>query len=172
MARVDVNGVGIEYEVTGQGRPVVLLHGFPDSGRLWRHQVPALAAAGFQVDRPRPAGLRALRQADAVEAYSLLLLAGDVIAVLADAGDRAGPRGRPRLGRRPGLGAGVARARHGRPSGRAVGRPPGHLPPHAEQREKSWYMLLFQFPGIAERGCRRTTGPTSGTGPGTPTPTR
>ena len=34
MGRVDVDGVGIEYEVTGQGRPVVLLHGFPDSGRL------------------------------------------------------------------------------------------------------------------------------------------
>ena len=43
--RVDVNGVGIEYDVTGEagGRPVVLLHGFPDSGRLWRGQVPALA---------------------------------------------------------------------------------------------------------------------------------
>jgi pimeloyl-ACP methyl ester carboxylesterase len=49
MSRVDADGVGIEYEVTGQGRPVVLLHGFPDSGRLWRHQVPALAATGFQV---------------------------------------------------------------------------------------------------------------------------
>jgi pimeloyl-ACP methyl ester carboxylesterase len=40
---VDVDGVGIEYDVTGDGPPVVLLHGFPDSGRLWRHQVPALA---------------------------------------------------------------------------------------------------------------------------------
>jgi len=29
MSRVDVDGVGIEYEVTGEGRPVVLLHGFP-----------------------------------------------------------------------------------------------------------------------------------------------
>ena len=52
MSRVDVNGVGIEYQVTGQGRPVVLLHGFPDSGRLWRHQVTALAEAGFQVIVP------------------------------------------------------------------------------------------------------------------------
>jgi pimeloyl-ACP methyl ester carboxylesterase len=50
--RVDVNGVGIEYEVTGDGPPVVLLHGFPDSGRLWRHQVPALAEAGFKVIVP------------------------------------------------------------------------------------------------------------------------
>ncbi len=47
MSRVNVVGVGIEYDVTGQGPPVVLLHGFPDSGRVWRHQVPALAAAGF-----------------------------------------------------------------------------------------------------------------------------
>ena len=46
MARVDVDGVGIEYEVTGEGPPVVLLHGFPDSGQLWRHQVPALVLAG------------------------------------------------------------------------------------------------------------------------------
>ena len=50
--RVDVGGVGIEYEVTGEGRPVVLLHGFPDSGRLWRNQVPALADAGFKVIVP------------------------------------------------------------------------------------------------------------------------
>jgi pimeloyl-ACP methyl ester carboxylesterase len=31
-------GHGIEYDVTGQRPPVVLLHGFPDSGRVWRHQ--------------------------------------------------------------------------------------------------------------------------------------
>jgi pimeloyl-ACP methyl ester carboxylesterase len=52
MSRVDVNGVGIEYQVTGQGRPVVLLHGFPDSGRLWRHQVTTLAGTGFGVIVP------------------------------------------------------------------------------------------------------------------------
>ena len=34
MSRVNVDGVGIKYQVTGEGRPVVLLHGFPDSGRL------------------------------------------------------------------------------------------------------------------------------------------
>jgi pimeloyl-ACP methyl ester carboxylesterase len=45
-------GVGIEYEVIGQGQPVVLARRFPDSGRLWRHQAPALAAAEFQVVAP------------------------------------------------------------------------------------------------------------------------
>src|SRR5580704_17066450 len=90
MAAVDVGAVHIEYQVTGQGRPVVLLHGFPDSGRLWRHQVPALAEAGFQVIVPDLRGYGASGKPTAVEAYSLMALAGDVIAVLADLGvDRA-----------------------------------------------------------------------------------
>ena len=45
---VDSGGVRIHVDVVGDGRPVVLLHGFPDSGALWRHQVPALVDAGFR----------------------------------------------------------------------------------------------------------------------------
>src|ERR1700749_1317293 len=86
MSRVDVNGVGIEYQVTGSGRPVVLLHGFPDSGRLWRHQVPALAAAGFQVIVPDLRGYAGSVKPEAADASSPPLLAGDVIGVLADVG--------------------------------------------------------------------------------------
>jgi pimeloyl-ACP methyl ester carboxylesterase len=71
MGRVDVDGVGIEYQVTGQGRPVVLLHGFPDSGRLWRHQVPALAEAGFQVIVPDLRGHGRSGKPEAIQAYSL-----------------------------------------------------------------------------------------------------
>src|SRR5262249_18953705 len=84
MSRVDVDGVRIEYQVTGQGRPVVLLHGFPDCGRLWRHQVPARAAAGFQVIVPDLRGYGGSAKPDGVEAYSLPLLAGDVLAILAE----------------------------------------------------------------------------------------
>src|SRR5450755_4639241 len=84
MSQVDVDGVVIDYQVTGQGRPVVLLHGFPDSRRLWRHQVPALAKAGFQVFVPDLRGYGLSGKPDVVEAYSLPLLAADVLAVLAD----------------------------------------------------------------------------------------
>ena len=84
MSRVDVNGVGTEYEVTGRGRPVVLLHGFPDSGRLWQHQVPVLAGAGFQVIVPDLRGYGRSDKPGAVEAYSLSLLAGDVPASPSD----------------------------------------------------------------------------------------
>src|SRR5579875_3472508 len=84
--RIDSGGVGIKSEVTGEGRPVVLLHGFPDSGRLWRHQVAALAGAGFQVIVPDLRGYgRSDKPAD-VGAYALPLLAGDVLAILAELG--------------------------------------------------------------------------------------
>jgi pimeloyl-ACP methyl ester carboxylesterase len=151
MGRVAVNGIGIEYEVTGQGRPVVLLHGFPDSGRLWRHQVPALAAAGFQVIVPDLRGYGRSDKPEAVEAYSLMMLAGDVIAVLADLGiARAHLVGHD-------WGAALAWGLASLAPGTvdhlvvlSVGHP-ATFRRTWQQREKSWYMLLFQFPGIAER---------------------
>src|SRR5450631_3479938 len=84
--RVDAGGVGIEYEVTGEGRPVVLLHGFPDSGRLWRHQVPALVEAGFKVIVPDLRGYGRSDKPTEVEAYRMHLLVGDVLAVMSAAG--------------------------------------------------------------------------------------
>jgi pimeloyl-ACP methyl ester carboxylesterase len=151
MGRVDVDGVGIEYEVTGQGRPVVLLHGFPDSGRLWRHQVPALAGAGFQVVVPDLRGYGRSDKPEGVAAYALPLLAGDVLAVLADVGiDRAHVVGHD-WGAALAWGlAALAPAHVDHLAVLSVGHP-ATFRRTLQQREKSWYMLLFQFPGIAER---------------------
>src|SRR5438477_12289214 len=77
-----VNGVGTDFDVTGNGRPVVLLHGFPDSGRLWRNQVPALVDAGFQTIVPDLRGYGNSDKPEEVDAYALPFLAGDVLAVL------------------------------------------------------------------------------------------
>jgi pimeloyl-ACP methyl ester carboxylesterase len=151
MSRVDVDGVGIEYQVTGQGRPVVLLHGFPDTGRLWRHQVPALAEAGFQVIVPDLRGYGRSAKPDAVEAYSLPFLAGDVLAILAG----------QQIGRAHVVGhdwgaalawvlASLAPDKVDHLVAMSVGNPVTFLRT-LEQRQMSWYMLLFQFPGIAER---------------------
>ena len=150
MARVDVDGVGTEYEVTGEGPPVVLLHGFPDSGRLWRHQVPALADAGFQVIVPDLRGYGRSDKPEAVEAYSLMHLAGDVMAILAELGiPKAHVVGHD-------WGAALAWALASLVPGQvdhlvtlSVGHP-ATFRRTPRQREKSWYMLLFQFPGIAE----------------------
>jgi pimeloyl-ACP methyl ester carboxylesterase len=151
MGRVDVDGVGIEYEVAGEGRPVLLLHGFPDSGRLWRHQTPALAAAGFQVIVPDLRGYGRSGRPEAVDAYSIPVLAGDVMAVLDQLGvGRAHVVGHD-------WGAALAWALGSFAPGRvdhlavlSVGHPVTFLRT-LEQRQKSWYMLLFQFPGVAER---------------------
>ncbi len=42
--RLQVNGISMYVEEHGSGKPVLLLHGWPDSANLWRHQVPFLVA--------------------------------------------------------------------------------------------------------------------------------
>ncbi len=49
---VTVNGLQFHVEETGEGPVVLLLHGFPDTGEVWRRQVPALAAVGFRAIVP------------------------------------------------------------------------------------------------------------------------
>ena len=150
MARVDVDGVGIEYEVTGRGRPVVLLHGFPDSGRLWRHQVWGRAAGrapghvpdlrGYGRSSKPPRG-----------GLSLPLLAGDVLAVLAEQQiSRAHVVGHNWGAALAWVLASLAPSHVNHLAVLSVGHPATFLRT-LEQRQKSWYMLLFQFPGIAER---------------------
>ena len=64
----------------------MLLHGFPDSGSLWRHQVPALTGAGYQVIVPDMRGYGRSARPIEVGAYDIEQLVSDVMAVLADAG--------------------------------------------------------------------------------------
>ena len=145
-------GASIEYEVTGEGRPVVLLHGFPDSGRLWRHQIAPLADAGFKVIVPDMRGYGASDKPTEVDAYNILYLVADVGAVLDDVGvERAHVVGHD-------WGAAVAWALAAMVPDRvdhlvalSVGHPATFRAGGYEQHEKSWYMLLFQFPGIAEQ---------------------
>jgi pimeloyl-ACP methyl ester carboxylesterase len=50
MAKIESNGITLSYEDTGgDGRPVVLIHGWPLSGASWSEQVPALTDAGHRV---------------------------------------------------------------------------------------------------------------------------
>ena len=87
--RIDNAGVGIEVTDSGSGNPVVLLHGFPDSGRMWRHQVAALTDAGFRTIVPDLRGFGSSDAPDDPGAYNLAFLAADVLAVL----DQLGPGG-------------------------------------------------------------------------------
>src|SRR5215472_178507 len=149
MSRVDADGVGIEYEIS-VGAAVFLLHGFPDSGRLWRHHVPALTAAGFQVIFPDLRGYGRSDKPEAVEDYSLLLLAGDVLAIPAgEQIERAHLVGHD-WGAALAWILATAPDHVDHPVAMSVGHPSTFLRT-LEQRQLSWYMLLFQFPDIAER---------------------
>lgn len=150
--RVDNNGVGIYYEVHGEGRPVILLHGFPDTGKLWRHQVAALVEAGFRAVVPDLRGFGQSDKPEAVDAYHLLHLATDVNAVLDDAGiERAHVVGHDwGAALAWGIGA-LAPERVDHLVVLSVGHPSTFLGDGFEQIQKSWYMLLFQFTGIAEQ---------------------
>jgi pimeloyl-ACP methyl ester carboxylesterase len=144
--------VGIEYEVTGEGRPVILLHGFPDSGRLWREQVPALTEAGFKVIVPDLRGYGRSGKPAGVEAYAMANLVSDVLSVLAAAGvDRAHVVGHDWGAALAWALAALAGDRVDHLVALSVGHPSTIRADGFEQHEKSWYMLLFQFPGIAEK---------------------
>ena len=75
---------GLDYAVTdeGSGEPVLLFHGFPDSARLWRHQIPALVNAGYRVLAPDLRGFGQSAKPAEESAYTLGSVLGDVTALL------------------------------------------------------------------------------------------
>ncbi len=146
-----INGDDVELAVLdeGEGEAVLLIHGFPDSARLWRHQLPTLTDAGFRVVAPDLRGFGASGKPADVAAYRMRHAVADMVAVLDALGiERAHVVGHD-------WGAAVAWAmallaphRVNRLAVMSVGHP--GVKRSLEQREKSWYMLLFQFPEAEE----------------------
>lgn len=149
--RSELNGVATEFDVHGSGRPVLLLHGFPDSSRLWREQIPALVGAGFQVIVPDLRGYGRSSKPAEVDAYALLWIAQDVAGVLATAGvERAHVVGHDWGAALAWVLASLAPERVDHLVALSVGFPAAFAGAGLPQLEKSWYMLFFQFAGIAE----------------------
>jgi len=157
MRRIRGDG-GIDLAVLdeGAGPAVLLIHGFPDSSHLWRNQVPALVGAGFRVLAPDLRGLGESDRPATIEEYAIPRSVGDMIAIL-DALDldRARVVGHD-------FGAAVAwllaigaPERVERLVALSVGHPNTFRERTIEQREKSWYMLLFQFDDLGEELLRR-----------------
>ncbi len=65
----------------GEGPLTLLVHGFPETWTSWRHQLPALAAAGYQAVALDVRGYGQSFSPDAVEAYRMMVLVGDMLAV-------------------------------------------------------------------------------------------
>ncbi|WKG02981.1 alpha/beta fold hydrolase [Mycolicibacterium sp. HK-90] len=85
---VDTNGVTLKVIEAGErGNPVVVLtHGFPELAYSWRHQIPALAAAGYHVLAPDQRGYGGSSRPEEIDAYNIVELTADVAGLLDDVG--------------------------------------------------------------------------------------
>jgi pimeloyl-ACP methyl ester carboxylesterase len=85
---VDTNGVQLRViEAGDRGAPVIVLaHGFPELAYSWRHQIPALADAGYHVVAPDQRGYGGSSKPDAVEEYDIAALTGDIVGLLDEVG--------------------------------------------------------------------------------------
>ncbi len=154
--KIEVNGINLNVVDEGQGAPVLMLHGFPDGSRAWRHQIPALTAAGFRCIAP---DLRGFGESDApeqVSAYAIPEIEKDLLALL----DRLGLERVQLVAHDWGaaLGwyfAGLNPDRVERYATLQIGHGSNHFAGREESRQRSWYILFFLLEGIAEEQLQR-----------------
>ena len=79
---IESNGIRMHLAEAGEGPLVVMCHGFPESWYSWRHQLVALAEAGYHAVAPDMRGYGQTDQPEAIDAYTLFHLVGDVVGVL------------------------------------------------------------------------------------------
>lgn len=164
-AMVETNGIRMHVTEAGEGPLVLLCHGFPESWYSWRHQLRALAQAGFRAVAPDMRGYGKTDRPEGIDKYTLLHLVGDMVGLLDALGERQAvivghDWGAPVAWHaaliRPDRFRGVAGLSVPfRP--RSPVRPTTAMP----QTDDEWfYQLYFQQPGVAEaefeRDARRT----------------
>ena len=85
---VETNGIRMHIAEQGEGPLVVLCHGFPESWYSWRHQLPALAAAGFHAVAPDMRGYGQTDQPEAIDQYTLFHMVGDIVGLVDALGEK------------------------------------------------------------------------------------
>lgn len=79
---IKANGIDLFIREAGQGPLVVLCHGWPELSYSWRHQIPALAAAGFHVVAPDMRGYGQSAAPADIGAYSIFDTVGDIVGLV------------------------------------------------------------------------------------------
>ncbi|HLH72604.1 MAG TPA: alpha/beta hydrolase [Chloroflexota bacterium] len=149
--QLQVNGLRYHVLDAGQGTPVILLHGFPDTSELWRRQIDALVRAGFRVIAPDLRGRGKTERPPNVADYALPLIVQDVAALLTALGiQRAHVVGHDWGAAVAWLFAAFLPDRVDHLVAISVGYPGAASRPKLEDLQKGWYRLLLQFEGIAE----------------------
>jgi len=157
---VEANGIRMHLAEQGTGPLVVLCHGFPESWYSWRHQLGALAEAGFHVVAPDMRGYGQTDHPEEIENYTLLHLVGDMVGLLDTLGaesaviighDWGAPVAWHAALMRPDRFRGVVGLSVPfRPRGQA--RPTTMMP---QNDDAIFYQLYFQNPGVAEAEFER-----------------
>src|SRR4051812_8096695 len=157
---VAINDIELHVAEEGEGRPVILCHGFPELAYSWRHQLPALAEAGYRAVAPDMRGFGGSSIPDDVGEYDVLTLGRDVIGLLDDLGEeRAVLVGHD-------WGANVTwnlALTHPERVAAVVGMsvpyaPPPPAPPTEIYRRRAgetFYIIWFQEPGVADEALAR-----------------
>jgi pimeloyl-ACP methyl ester carboxylesterase len=152
---VETNGIRMHIAESGAGPLVVLCHGFPESWYSWRHQLHALAEAGFHTVAPDMRGYGQTQRPEEIDQYTLLHLVGDIVGLL----DTLGSETAVIVGHDWGAPVAwyAALLRPDRFRGviglsvpfipRLPTRPTSMMP---QTRDALFYQLYFQSPGIAE----------------------
>lgn len=152
-----VNGVRLHLVEYGEGPLVVLLHGFPEFWYSWRHQIGALAEAGYRVIAPDMRGYNLSEKPKGLASYRMEALVGDVLGLIKDAGEESAVVVGHDWG---GVVAWQVALRHPRVVEKLAILNAPHPVVFAkklrtwEQFQKSLYILQFQSP-FAERVIRR-----------------
>lgn len=85
---IAANGIDLFIREQGEGPLVLLCHGWPELSYSWRHQIPALAAAGFHVVAPDMRGFGATTAPADIAAYTIFDLVGDMVALVSALGEK------------------------------------------------------------------------------------
>lgn len=82
LSTIDSNGIRMRVAEMGDGPVVLLAHGWPESWYSWRHQLTALARAGYRAVAPDMRGYGGTDAPEDVNAYDLITLAADMVGIL------------------------------------------------------------------------------------------
>ena len=157
---IETNGIRLNIAEQGQGPLVLFCHGFPESWYSWRHQIGALAAAGFHAVAPDMRGYGKSDRPQAIDQYTMFHLIGDLVGLL----DALQAPTAIIVGHDWGAHIAWQAARLRPDRFRAVAclsvpyRPRGPVPPTSvmpRTADAQFYQLYFQEPGVAEAELER-----------------
>ena len=157
---IEINGIRLNIAEQGKGPLVLLCHGFPESWYSWRHQIEALAAAGFHAVAPDMRGYGKSDAPEAIDQYTIFHLVGDLVGLL----DALEAQTAVIVGHDWGANIAWQAARLRPDRFRAVValsvpfRPRGPVRPTSvmpRTADAQFYQLYFQEPGVAEAELER-----------------